>query len=105
MILNVTTSPQRCVRSFDKRVFLLIRAVTSSLVLRIGHEQSEVTGDLGIGSPNDGILISTTGTNPPNLPLGTWWKGDFWFSGSIAGTAVLINTGEFEDDYPRSPQS
>jgi hypothetical protein len=97
MILNVTTSPQRVIRSFDRRVFLLIRAVTTSLVLRIGHEQSEVTGDDGTQSPNDGVLISQAGTNPPNYPFGTWWKGDFWFSGSIVGTAVLINTGVYED--------
>lgn len=104
MILNVSNTPTRCVRSFDKWTYLALRVVTTNLTFRYGHEQSEVTGDQGTSAQSDGLLVTQTATASQPFVIG-WWKGDFWFSGSIAGTAVLINQGEFDDAYPTIPSS
>lgn len=101
MILNVTQNPQRCVRSFDKRVWLLISVLTNGLTLHLCHEQSEASPNSAVAAFQDGAIVTQAGT--ANTPYGTWWKGDLWFYGSGAGTAALINTGEFEDDYPSVP--
>lgn len=90
MLFSAQTTAQRLPRAF-RRWTRLSAQLRGGATITIAHEQGESQ------NPNDGLQLTQASTNPP---YDFWWKGELWYSSTVASTAfVIIIVGEADEDY------
>ena len=97
MQFNLTTTPIRYPRFFQRLTLLQVQVRTGGGSIHYGGEMGEVANP----SPtSDGLILTaanTGGTTSPPFPI--WWKGELWLSSESTSVLIVIVVGE--QDEPR----